>query len=135
MRFWAHFAVLAASACLLIIAAGCTAEQLAGIDQAVADANQAGQGLAAAAHGPAAALIPPEIRLLMELCGLTAAAAYTVWQQLRGGLLRKTAAAIIAGVESLPAEPQAQVKAAVKVEMKDRKIYQRARALVDKLKA
>lgn len=62
---------------------GCTDPQRREIDRIIADVNQVGQGIAAAAHGPAAPLIPPELRLIMELVGIATAGAYGTWQTMR----------------------------------------------------
>lgn len=121
----------------LFAGSGCTDQQLAQIDKAVADANQVGQGIAQIPDGPAGALIPPQVQLIMELLGLSGAVAFGLWQKIRAsGLLEKNAdlvttiRAVVDGIDA--SGPQADpVKAAIKTTMEKRHVYDVADATVD----
>jgi len=114
--------------------AGCTEQQLASADRAVADANRVAQAAKETAQGPAGPLIPVEGRAVLELIGILGAVGFTTWQQIRGKLLKRTAAAIVQAVEQLPPEIAGPVKDEVKVQMLSREIYTRANPIVDQLK-
>jgi hypothetical protein len=151
--FW-----IVVSAVVLFGAAGCTEEQLTGIDRAVADANRAVQvpaAFARAANEAAPGLIPPQVQSILELLGFAGVAGIAVWQKVRAsGALAKvntltaTGKAIVAAVENLPADPpdgmpsaQVLMKRAVGVEMmaaaakSSNLTYKQMNAIVDELKA
>jgi hypothetical protein len=121
----------------VLFAGGCTEEQIAKIDKGVADANTAAQGLAAIPDGPAGALIPPQVRIIMELLGVGLAAAFGIWQKIRAsGLLLKnsdlvtTIRAVVDGIDASgsKAEP---VKVAIQNVMRKRHVYDTADEIVD----
>ena len=114
---------------------GCTQDQVDKIDKAATDANTIGSAIDDIASGPAGDLLPPGVTAAVKGAAGAAAVAFGVWQQMRGRVLKQTGSALVAAVEGLPSEHQKQVKAAVKAEMKDREIYSKANAVVDKLKA
>lgn len=124
-------------AAVLLSGPGCTDEQLAKIDKAVADANQAAQGIAAIPDGPAGALIPDQIKIIMELLGVGAAVAFGIWQRIRAsGLLLKNAdlvttiRAVVDGIDA-SGEKAEPVKVAIKSVMEKRHVYDTADAVVD----
>ena len=55
---------------LLFVLAGCTADQIAGIDRGVADANAIAQTIGGLPDSPAGPLIPPPVRTVLELVGV-----------------------------------------------------------------
>ncbi len=125
---------------LLFLAAGCSQEQLASIDHAIADVNQVGQAAAQIATGPAAPLIPDPGRIILGLVTLGATITYGAWQKIRASKLleRKqdlgiTLKAIVDAVQEAgdQADP---VKSQVKMIMQDREIYSKANAIVDEYK-
>jgi hypothetical protein len=138
MRKVGFFAVWSVVLAFVLSAgAGCTEEELARIDRGVADANTIGQGIAAIPDGPAGALIPPEVRIIMELLGVGLAAAFGIWQKIRAsGLLSKNAdlvttiRAVVDGIDASgsKAEP---VKVAIQNVMQKRHVYDTADAIVD----
>lgn len=127
--------------CLALLAGlemgGCTEQQLAKIDKAVADVNTVAEGVAAIPDGPAGALIPPQVRVILELLGFSGALAIAVWQRVRAsGLLAKNAdlvttiRAVVDGIDASgpAADP---VKASIKTTMEKRRVYDVADATVD----
>jgi len=138
-----RFVMILVVLCLLAPATvgGCSEEQLQRIDRVAADVNQAGQLVSDVTRSPAATLLPPEVRSIMELFVLGVTAALAVWQRIRAsGLLsmlqdhKLTGAAIVAAIEKLPPKPQAEAKAAIKNEMQERECFRTANAVVDELK-
>jgi hypothetical protein len=124
----------------LLAAPGCSERQLAEIDRAAQDANTVGQGVTALAHGPAASLIPAQVRQIMELLGIGLAGALAVWKWLlASGLLKKnqnltvTLKAIVDGIEAIGphADP---AKDSIKEIMRDREVYSVANPIIDQLK-
>ncbi len=132
---------------VLVVAmlAGCTAEQLAGLDKAVNDANQVAAGVSQIGAGPAGAVMPGWVRACLEAIGIVGALAVVTWQQLRkSGLLEKlatltsTSKAIVRGVdEAAKTDPEAvaKVKAEIQAEMQRKGIEPEARQTVRDLKA
>jgi len=121
--------------------AGCDALELQRMDEIMADVNAVGQTIGQIPDSPAGALIPVEVRTIMEVLGLGAAAAYGFWMKLRrdGVLadnqkLRLTGKAIVAGIERLDGGAQAAAKEAVGAEMAARHIRDTGRAMVEELK-
>ncbi len=145
-----HFAILAASCCLLAVFAGggCSEEQIRDIDQATKDANSIIDGGKALLDSPAGVLIPLPVRQIMEWCGLGLASAIALWKWLvaRGVIranqsLTQTGKALVQAVESLDKTRQEEVKTAVGDKMtelaakKSGLTYDQMNAVVDKLKA
>lgn len=136
-----HFLILVGLvAGLALFAAGpsCSPDQLQRADRIIADVNTAGRGVAAIPDGPAGALIPPEVRLIMELLGVGAAVAFGLWQRVRAsGLLETkqgldvTLRAIVDAIDQ--AEPTAAdpVKTQILANMLQRRIHGTADRLVD----
>ncbi len=125
---------------LLVGALGCTDQQLASIDHAVTDANTAAHGISAVAQGPAGAILPPQVRIIMELLGIGATAALGIWKWLQAsGLLKKnqdlvmTLKAVCDGV-SASGKKADPVKAQIKQIMLDREVYSTANPIVDSVK-
>lgn len=134
---WASVALAA-----VIVAAGCSVEELAWWDQVVADANQVGQGVADVASGPAGGLIPAPFRGLLELIGLAAGGIALTWQEIRRRKLlereeavTETARAIVRGVENASPEVSLPAKAAIGKAMQDAGCYDTGRAVVNSLKS
>lgn len=130
------------TALLFGVWAGCTAEQLGIADRIVADANQAAQGAAQIAEGPAGGLIPVEVRAILELLGIGGALAVAIWQKVRAsGVLEKNAdlsvtlKAIVDAVEKLEPQAGGLAKAQIKQVMQAREIYATANPIVDSLKS
>lgn len=124
-------------ASLLFAGSSCTEDQLKKIDKGLADANTAAQGLAEIPDGPAGALIPPEVRIIMELLGIGLAAAYGIWQKIRAsGLLTKNAdlvttiRAVVDGIDASGSKAD-PVKAVIQTTMQKRHVYDTADAIVD----
>jgi len=132
---------------VLVVAmlAGCTAEQLAGIDKAVSDANQVAAGVSQIGDGPAGAVMPGWIRAALAAIGIVGGLAVVTWQEIRKtGLLEKlasltaTSKAIVRGVdEAAKKNPEAvaEVKAEILTEMQRKGIEPEARQTVRNLKA
>jgi len=125
-----------------LLTAGCTEEELAGIDRAVADVNAVAETVAALPESPAGPLIPPNVRVILELIGVGGAAAVVSWQKIRAGLLRTqnqtlqlTGKAIVAGVDRAPPSAATAVKAAISAEMDRLQIRDTGRATVEELKS
>jgi hypothetical protein len=129
----------------LLLAAGCSEQQLASIDRAVADVNAVVTGadrtLDAVQDSPAGSLIPPQVYQIMEILGVGLVVAIALWQKIRAsGLLEKnqdlvtTLRALVIGVEKAGPEA-APVKAAIKETMRDLEVYSVANPLVDQVKA
>lgn len=100
---------------VLLLATGCSEEQLRHADQAIQDANHVAQGVSAIAQGPAGSLIPPQVRQIMEFLGVGALAALAIWKKIQAsGLLRKnqdltsTLRNVAEGVENFQAADQAK---------------------------
>ncbi|MCU0916910.1 MAG: hypothetical protein MUC88_20470 [Planctomycetes bacterium] len=130
------------AALALFTVPSCTDEQLQRADRVFADANAIGRGVAAIPDGPAGVLIPPDVRCILELLGVTGAAALVLWQKIRSSkiLERKqdlavTLKAIVDGIEQSGIRGRDAVKPAIAEVMKDRDIYGRANAIVDQYKA
>lgn len=130
--------------CLMLLAAGCSQEQLASMDKHVQDVNQvvtgAGQTLDAIQQTPAGSLIPPQVYQIMEILGVGLAVAIGIWQKIRAsGLLEKnqdlvtTLRAVVDGVEKAGSKA-APVKASIKETMRDREVYSVANPIVDQVK-
>jgi hypothetical protein len=126
-----RFLMVLAVCCILT---GCTARQIARADKGLADANIVGTAVTDLVSGPVGALLPPALRMVLELGAALAAAAVLAWQQIRGKLLRQTAAAVVQAIEGLDPGEKMLVKDAVRAEMRDREIYSRANAVIDSLK-
>ena len=114
---------------------GCNEQQSDDIDDLAADANAIGKGLQEFAEGPAGDLLPPAVRRIMQMLGIGAAAAYTIWRQMQSKTVQQTGSAVLAAIEKLPENQRQDVKAAVKDEMISREIFSKANAIVDALKA
>jgi len=99
-----RFMMIAAVCCCL--AGGCTESQLEQGDAIVRDVNNIGQAIDQVASGPAGALIPPQVRQIMQLLGIGAAAAYGIWQKIRADLAKQDTRGVIASVDTLLAGPQ-----------------------------
>lgn len=134
------FTVVLAS--VLFAGSGCSPEQLQQIDRAVADANTIGQGIAAISDGPAGVLIPPEIRAIMVLLGVGAAAAYEIWQRIRlARVLERnqdldvTLRALGDGIDQASPKAADDVKAQILAVMMQRRIYDKADRVVDEHRA
>lgn len=131
------FLCVVLAAMLFGVAGGCNEEQLRRVDQAVADVNTAAQGVAAIPDGPAGALIPPEVAIIMELLGIGAAAAYGIWQKIRAsGVLARNAdlsVTLKAVVDAIDASGTAaeDVKTNIQAKMIERHVYDTADAIVD----
>jgi hypothetical protein len=118
---------------------GCSEEHLSKMDKAVADANHAAQIPRAVADSPALSpLIPPEIRIILELLGFAGTAAFGIWQKIRAsGILAKsqdkslTLKAIADAIDALDPKQAQPVKAEIKQVMQDREILSTANAIVD----
>ena len=126
---------------VLLAGTGCTDQQLAKMDKAVADANQVAQGVAEIPDGPAGSLIPPQVQLIMELLGVGAAIAFGLWQKIRAsGVLAKNAdlvttiRAIVDGIDASGAAA-AEVKSTIKTVMEKRHVYDTADAVVDEMRS
>ncbi len=122
----------------LVIVPSCTPEQLAKIDQGVKDANTASEGAAAIATGPAGALIPPQIRLILQLLGFVGPLAVAIWEKIRASrVLEKNAdlgttlAAVVDAIDQADAESAEKVKANVMAIATRRRIFDTADALID----
>ena len=125
----------------VFVVAGCTAEQIASIDQGVADANAIAQTIGGLPGSPAGPLIPAPIRAILELVGIGGAAAYGIWQNARKKLLQNandrlklTGKAIVAGVDRAPPNTAEEVKALISAEMDRLAIRDAGRATVKELK-
>lgn len=136
----------------LLLAAGCSEEQLAKVDKGLADANevhgQADQVLDALRASPAGPLIPAAVYQIMELLGIGLTAAVALWKTLvASGLLQKnqtlagknedlvtTLKALVDGVEA-SGEKAKPVKLSIKEIMRDREVYSVANPIVDQVKA
>lgn len=129
----------------LLLAAGCSEEQLSRIDKGLADANElhadAGQVLDALRDSPAGPLIPPQVYQIMELLGVGLVVAIGIWQKIRAsGLLSKnqdlvtTLKAVVDGVEAAGSKAT-PVKAKILETMRDREVYSVANPIVDQVKS
>jgi hypothetical protein len=134
--------VVGLAACLaLFTIGGCSDEQLRQADRVFADVNNAGRLTRTVAESPEASLIPPPIRLALELLGLSGAAAFGIWQKIRASkiLERKqdlsvTLKAIVDAIETTDARGQDAVKPRIEDLMKERGIYDLANTIVDAYK-
>jgi hypothetical protein len=129
----------------LLLAAGCSEQQLASIDRGIQDVNQvhadASQVLDQLERSPAGPLIPPQTRPIVDLVGMGLLGAIGLWKTIRAsGLLKKnqdltvTLQALVDGVET--SGPQAKpVKANIREIMRDREVYSIANPIVDRAKA
>jgi len=131
-----------ALAAAVVIAAGCSVEELAWWDRAFADVNEVGQGVAAVAEGPAGDMIPAPFRGLLELVGLATGGIALTWQEIRRRKLlereqavTQTAKAIVRGVENASPEVGLPAKASIGQAMKDAGCYDAGRAVVNSLKS
>jgi hypothetical protein len=131
------FLCVVLAAMLFGTAGGCNEEQLRRIDRVVADVNTAGQEVAAIPDGPAGALIPAEVRIIMELLGIGAAAAFGIWQQIRASrvLERNTdlsvaLRAVADGIDQAGESGQ-NAKAQIMAVMMQRRVYDTADVVVD----
>lgn len=132
------FLCVVLAAMLFGVIGGCNEEQLLRVDKIVADVNTAGQGVAAIPDGPAGALIPVDVRFIMELLGIGAAAAYGIWQKIRasGVLAEKqdlsvTLKAVVDAIDTTGGEPAENVKANVLAIATQRHIYDIADTVID----
>ena len=129
----------------LLLAAGCSQEQLASMG---ADANDA-NGVVTAAHqtvqaihdSPAGALIPDQVYQIMEVLGVGLSLALAIWKSiLASGLLKKnsdlvtTLRAVADGVTAAGPDG-AMVKAKIREIMRDREVYSVANPIVDQVKS
>jgi hypothetical protein len=136
------FLLVVLAAMLFGSAGGCNEEQLRRVDRAVADVNTAAQGVAAIPDGPAGALIPREVVMIMELLGLGAAAAFGIWQRIRAsGLLERNAdlsttlKVVVDAIDLTGGEPAEAVKANVLETATTRHVYDTADAVIDEHRA
>lgn len=118
----------------VLLLCGCTPEQAESVDHALADVNGVAGGLSDFAESEGGAWLPGEIRSGLVIAGLCATSALSVWQRVRGRLVRQAGSAVVAAIEGLPEPDKDKVKAAVKVEMVKREIYSKANEVVDRLK-
>lgn len=110
---------------------GCNEDQLHQADQTMADVNAMGTIARDIAQSPAGQAIPPPIRFIMELLGISAVAAYGIWQRSRRNGLSTTLRAIADGVDTAPTEASDQVKQRIKQVMDIRQIRSLADPIVD----
>jgi len=143
MRFWAHFAVLAASACLLILVGGCS------IDEAAKGAAAGGKAARDSLKSPAGDLVPEPVKSAALATAVLVEALALAWlnrgkRQLEGQLLeaggqtldyRNTLKAVVRGVEASPDEHAGKVKENIETAMKASLMFDRGNAIVDELKA
>lgn len=129
-------------AMLFGVAGGCNEEQLRRIDHAIADVNTATQGIAAIPDGPAGALIPREVTIIMELLGVGAAVAFGVWQKIRAsGILERsedlsvTLKAVVDAIDKTGGQEAENVKANVLAIATTRHVYDTADAVIDEHRA
>jgi hypothetical protein len=102
---------------LLATVAGCTAQQVAKVDKALADANAVGSSLRDAVEGPAGDLVPVPIGSILVTAAIVAQAALLWWRQNKYKLLKTSAGAVVQAVETLPPEAANDVKGAVALQM------------------
>jgi hypothetical protein len=126
------------AAALVLTPGGCSPEQQQQADQAAADANTAGQALKDLAESPAGSLIPPQVRIIMELLGIGAMAAFGVWQKIRGAQaqgtsdkLSVTLRAVADAIDQSAPTAANVVKGNVKRVMDDRQIRRMADPIVN----
>lgn len=129
-----QFCLMLACSCLVGIAAGCSPDQIEKIDKVVGDVNTVADGLSDVASGPAGAVLPADVRLVMKLLGVSAAVALALWQRVRGKAVRRTGSAVVAAIESLPSAEKAAVKRAVKSELVKRRMFSKGNKVVEELK-
>jgi hypothetical protein len=129
-------------ALLGLAGSGCNIEQLEKVDRIVADANTIGGGIAAIPDGPAGALIPREVVIIMELLGIGAAAAYGIWQRIRAsGILERNAdlsvtlKAVVDAIDKTGGQEAENVKANVLALATRRRVYDVADAIIDEHRA
>ena len=133
-----HF-VLFGLLCVVLLT-GCDQKQIGKADQFFSDANSWGDLLRLIPETPAGVILPPVIRLIMEILGVTAAAALVIWQQIKHKLTKKTLTAVTKGVQQLDDKSRQEVKDLVEAEMvelakESGMLYRKMNAEVDRAKA
>lgn len=125
-----RISMILAFCCLLglSIVAGCEA-----MDNAMAHVGQAGQVAHQTAVDPQAPLTP-DMRTVLEGLGLGAAGLVNFYQSIRYGKLKKTATAIVRGVDDASPEQAAPVKAKIERRMEKAGNFEKLNKVVDQLK-
>lgn len=122
----------------LVILAGCETFWQTG-DEIVRDVNDIAGGARVLLESPAGLMIPPSIRLYVEIGLMLASGLVLTWQELRNRTMKKTTRAIVRGIETTDnpekaiSEVRANIAEAMRREGGDR-FYAKATRIVDKLK-
>jgi len=120
------------------IFSGCDEQQIGRIDRIVTDANDVVSGVGAVLKSPAGAMLPPGLQLYGAIAVAIASVGVNAWQKIKGDLMKKTAKAIVKGIElaerELEPNPKSKIKEAIGTEMKLAGVYDRGNKLVDQLK-
>ena len=118
---------------------GCNEEQLLQVDEFARDVNEVATGTRTILESPAGAMIPTELKIFGVLGIALASGLVNTYQEWRNRNMKKTARAIVKGIEntSSPDKATSEVKSNIADEMLKQggdKFYARANKIVDKLK-
>ena len=117
---------------------GCNEEQLLQVDEFARDVNEVATGARTILESPAGSLIPTELKIFGVLGIALASGLVNGWQEWRNRNMKKTARAIIKGIEAAESpDEKSIVKNHIATEMQKQggdKFYARANKIVDKLK-
>jgi len=133
MTKWILFVILSAA-----VLVGCD-DGFTQADKIVQDVNNIASGARAILESPAGLMIPPEWKLYGALGVSLISGLVITWQEWRNRTMKKTAKAIVKGVEktSNPEKATSEVKsniAEAMIAQGGQKFYDRANKIVDKLK-
>ena len=122
----------------IVTLSGCDAFWRTG-DEIVKDVNDVAGTARALLESPAGLMIPPSIRLYGEIGVMLLSGLALTWQELRNRNMKKTASAIVKGIENQvnPDKATSEVKASIAEELMKQggqKSYDRANKIIDKLK-
>jgi hypothetical protein len=126
------------AAALLFTPGGCSPEQLTQADKTMTDVNEIGRAVDQFVASPAGNTLPPVIRMIMELLGVGALAAFGIYKQIRLGQVQGksdqvslTLRAVADAVDKLTPSVAKAVKGQVREVMDDRQIRSLADPIVD----
>lgn len=120
---------------------GCTEQQASQIDKTLADANSVTTGVVELVRGPGGAVLPPMVRTLAEILGVSVVTALGIWKQVRHNLTKNALKAVTQGVDKMKDAEAAAVKKEIAEKMKGlagekRSVtYAKLNAEIDKAKA
>ena len=124
---------------IILFLCGCEEASLQRTDKVVQDVNTISQGTQAVLESPAGLLIPPHLKIYGMLGVILANGLVIGWEEWRNRTMKKTARAIVKGIENTenPDKATSEVKANIAKAMLEQggeKFYGRANKIVDRLK-